>query len=263
MVELEGRAGQYDDQPLRMFAEIGDLYNQGRFSVNLAYGLFYEGDWDRAVRFYRQSLELAERIGDVFSVAVAQMNIAEVLAQQGAAAEAVELLGESIATLRTLHTPLAQAHAECFLGDALRLTGDLSGAEAALAASADSFQRAGRTAGFPIDELTTRRLELLADQHAAPAVVDLAGTLLGRGDPPAPLHRARALRSLAVARRALGDETAALAALDDSITVARELPLGYDAGLALLLRASWTGDAADRAEAHDLLTRLGADALLA
>jgi class 3 adenylate cyclase/tetratricopeptide (TPR) repeat protein len=262
VVELEGRAGQYDDLPIQMFAEIGDLYNQGRFSVNLAYGLFYEGDWDRAVRMYLQSLDLAERIGDVFSVAVAQMNIAEVLAQQGKAAEAVELLGESIATLRALHTALAQAHAECFLGDALRLTGDLASAEAALTASAASFERAGRASGFPVDELTSRRVELLVDQGRSQEAVDVIGTLLDRADPPAPLHCARVLRSRAMARRRLGDDLAAAADLDAGIEVARELPLGYDAALSLLVRAKWTGSDTDRAEAAELLGRLGAEALL-
>ena len=108
--------GTYGELPVQMFEEIGDLYNQGRFSVNVAIGHYYEGDWDRAVAMYRRSLDLAERTGDVFSVAVAQMNIGEVLAHQGKVAEAVDILTAERRRAGGAEHRLAAAHAACFLG---------------------------------------------------------------------------------------------------------------------------------------------------
>ena len=260
-IELEGRAGSYGTKPLDMLAEVGDLYNEGRFAVNLAVGEYYEGRWESAVSLYHRSLELAERIGDVFSVAVAKMNIGEVLSLQGRGDEAVPLLMASVHELRALHTPLAAAHAALYLSVAHRLSGRVADARARTDEAAALFREAGRDSGFSLDDLATRELELMVDEGRAAEVVTTADGLLDRPTPMAPLHRARTLRARALARHQEGDAEAAAADLAQSLEVGRGIALGHEAALSLLVRADWTASTEDRDEALRLLERLGATAL--
>jgi tetratricopeptide (TPR) repeat protein len=237
VVELDGRAGDYGERPVEMFADIGDLYNQCRFCVNVAIGHYYEGRWDRAIEMYRQSLELAERTGDVFSVAVAQMNIGELLAHQGRCAEARELLATSMASLWALHMPLAAAHAACYLGIAARIEGDLGEASARFDDSARLFAEAGRTDGFSMDELATRRLELLVDRGDLEVALAEGGSLLLRTPGPVPMHRARVHRSVGLALWAAGDRAAAAEHLADSLRSADEVSSTYESALTRLAQA--------------------------
>ena len=260
-IEIEGRAGRYGELPLEMYQQIGDLYSEGRFAVNVAVGDYYEGRWANAVALYRRSLDIAERIGDVFSVAVAEMNIGELLSLQGHSTEAVELLTASLNHLLALHTPQAAAHAACYLGHALKLAGDPDAAGERLTESATLFADTGITKGFSVDELSTRQVELLVARSEHDAACRAVDDLVDRATPLATNHRARVLRSRAVARRTLGT-AGATDDLDQSLDLARRLPLGYEAALTLLVRADWTGSDSDRTEAAELLGRLGAAALL-
>ena len=256
VVELDGRPATYGEEPLRMFHEIGDLYNEGRFSVNVAIGLFYAGHWERAVGLYRRSLELAQRIGDVFSVAVAQMNIGEVLAYQGHGDEAVALLRESVDSLADLHNPLAAAHASCFLGAALRSTGSGDEALAELDRAEALFAEAGVGPGPGLDDVATRRLEVLVDRGDPAACGPVVAGLLTRGQALAAQHVARLHRCLA---QLAGDPDQAVREIELSLAAARTLPLAHETALSLLVRAELPG--ADRAaclaEATAALDALG------
>lgn len=195
-VEIDGTEGEYGDLPLRMFEEIGDLYHLTRFATNVGYALFYAGDWNGAVERWRLSLDIADRIGDVSNVAVNEMNIGELLGYQGRLAEAQQLLEKALATLVALGTPLPAAHAALFLGIVLRLGGDLDAAEERLAEAGRLFVEAGRHDGFSLDELATRRVELMVDQGRVADAVALASTLLDRDDLMS-LHRMRMCTALA------------------------------------------------------------------
>jgi class 3 adenylate cyclase/tetratricopeptide (TPR) repeat protein len=258
VVELEGRAGQYGELPLKMFREIGDLYNEGRFCVNVAIGYYYEGQWDRAVEMYYRSLEIAERTGDVFSVAVAQMNIGELLAYQGKTTDACALLAESVTTLQAVDTPLAAAHAACFLGIAQRLAGDLEAARSSFDESARLFTVAGRSSGFSLDELATRRLELLVDEGELAGVEERGAALLIRdGGSLAHVHQVRLHRCLGLAYAASGRDGDAGRELDESLRISDEVASPYERALTLLAVAGTKEDGAARSEAAAILTSLG------
>lgn len=248
-VELDGTDGLYGDQPLRMFEEIGDLYNLTRFAVNVGYALFYAGDWNGAVERWRLSLEIADRIGDVSNVAVNEMNIGELLGHQGRLVEARELLERSHATLIALGAPLYGAHAACFLGIVLRLAGELDEAERRFAESERHFAEAGRHDGFSVDELVTRQIELMVDQGRTEAAVERARELLARDDLTS-LHRMRVCTMLAT----IGD-----GAVDadhfrrSALELAAGDPSPYDR--ALTLRT--LGSEEQRREADRILADLG------
>jgi class 3 adenylate cyclase/tetratricopeptide (TPR) repeat protein len=259
VIELEGRPGAYGDLPIRMFGEIGDLYNEGRFCVNLAVGHYYQGDWDLAVAMYRRSLELAERIGDVFSVAVAQMNIGEVLAYQGKPSEARPLLITSLSSLRALKTPLAAAHVACYLGVAARLAGDVQEAGEWFDESSGLFEEAGRSSGFSLDELRTRLLELSLDRGELSHVIEEANGLLARQEPLADVHRARVLRSSGLASLLSDDLDGAAVALQESLRVAADASQPYEQALSMaaLAKAEPPDGRELLAEASKILTSLG------
>ncbi|MDX6375226.1 MAG: hypothetical protein QOD98_4214 [Nocardioidaceae bacterium] len=259
VVELDGQAAAYGDEPLRMFHEIGDHYNEGRFSVNVAIGLFYSGAWERAVDLYRRSLELAQRIGDVFSVAVAQMNIGEVLAYQGHGDEAVTLLTESVESLAELHNPLAAAHASCFLGAALRVTGSYDEAELELDRAQALFAEAGVGPGFGLDEVGTRRLELLVDRGDGRLAAPVVEALSARGDALAGPHAARLHRSLALLALSAGDLDGARSEVELSLASGRAQALAYETALTLVVQAELPDQdrAACLAEAGSVFDALG------
>ncbi len=256
-VEIDGVSGEYGDEPLRMFEEIGDLYNQTRFAVNVGYGLFYAGDWDGAVARWRLSLDIARRIGDVSNVAVNEMNIGELLSYQGQVDEARELLRGAISTLVALGTPLPAAYGACFLGVAETLAGDWAAADEAFAESARLFVEADRHDGFSLDELTTRRLELLQARGASVEALAGADELLGRSQPAAGVHRVRAARTRALALAATGDAAGALAAIEQSAAEAADMGASFDRALTLLVLARLRDDPVGRQEAEGMLTALG------
>jgi class 3 adenylate cyclase/tetratricopeptide (TPR) repeat protein len=75
-----------------IYARLGDLGDLAAVLNNLGTFAYFRGDWEEAVRRYRECGEINARIGDVVDAAFGDCNVGEVLSDQGHWAEAEEAL---------------------------------------------------------------------------------------------------------------------------------------------------------------------------
>ena len=152
-------------------------------------------------RYYRRVARAGRAHRRRVQRAVAQMNLGELLAQQGRPREAVDACSARASPVSGgLRTPLAEAHAECFLGDALGSPATTRRRPPPSTGRASSSLAAARTSGFSLDELATRRLELAVATRGPDAAADAGRDARGRATRPAasrPDPRALALVRLA------------------------------------------------------------------
>jgi class 3 adenylate cyclase/tetratricopeptide (TPR) repeat protein len=254
---LEGPgATRYGSQAIDIFREIGDLRNEARLGSNQAASLYYAGSWDEAVTLQKRTAEVADRIGDVVQVGVAAMNLAEILGYQGRLAEARVYLNDALKTFRAHNIPHALAHAYCFFGVVARLDGDLAGSRLLLDSAMSAMADAGVRDGFVVDEVISRRLELMVDEKAYADVTAQGLMLVARSPEPMSLvHQARVHRSTGRALRATGDRPSAERHLRASLRIARDLAMPYE--IALTLDALSDTDDDNAREAARIFSSLG------
>ncbi len=274
LVDLRAGRGS-DEQRVRralgLFERCGDLPRQAGVWNHLGMAAYFRGDWDTALSHYRQAQAAHERSGDEWSAAIASANIGEILVDQGRLDEAEPLVAEALRVWRASGTSSDIGFGAALLGrlagrrgryaEALELLGEASTAYAA------KDERAELT------DVELRRAEVLLLRGAARQALNhvdnaqghlftalrLAGRELPSGDastwPPLPvsaaLHRLRACATVQ-----LGQHRAGGRMLDDSIGLARRSGSAHELALSLSARR-WADQAADGAEAEQLLARLG------
>jgi tetratricopeptide (TPR) repeat protein len=214
------------DQPRRspeaieIYQSLGQLERSVGIMNNLGAYAYWEGNWDTASEWYRESIEAAARSGNVAEAALAQANLAEVLIGQRRYEEALPLVDLAERTFRSSNAPfylpfvellrarlLLKTEGAQFALDKLRtlLTAQLDGSRTSWTAEtgvtlADALIEAGRSEDA-LNLLQTLESDLAEDMAALEA-------------------SAWRVRGEALATR--GDSTAALEALDRALSVATE-----------------------------------------
>jgi tetratricopeptide (TPR) repeat protein len=242
---------------LPIFEDLGDLKRQATVLNNLGIEAYYEGDWDKALDVYARSRDLFERIGDVTSVAMATNNIGEIRSDQGRLEEAEGLFSDvQHAVDSTGHRGLSTM-ARLNLGRAAARGGRFDDAETLLAEAADSFLEM-QAAGYVL-ETEARRAEsdVLRGDRPQEALARAESVLERTGDAAdMAALRATALRVRGSALLQLGREAEAVAALHESVRVARAAEVVYETALGLDLLAAVGDNSAAADESSALLERL-------
>lgn len=104
------RAKEYGELALQIFKEERNLKLEANVLNNLGIGAYFRGEWNEALRLYRESKEAIEKTGHVLGGAVAANNMAEILSDQGRLDEAERMFEEALSTMR------ATAHSRMIYG---------------------------------------------------------------------------------------------------------------------------------------------------
>jgi class 3 adenylate cyclase/tetratricopeptide (TPR) repeat protein len=247
----------YRGLSLPLYEELGDLSGQASTLNNLGIDAYYAGDWSKARDLYEQSRRLRERIGDVVSVAMATNNIGEILSDQGSLDETRTLFEEVIASSEQVGQRLLATLARSNVGYVEARAGKTEEAAKLLAEAVDAFTELEATS-FAL-ETRVRQAEVAALAGNAPDALRLADEVLADAGDAAEMmalqSSAHRIRGAALALS--GDSDAAGAALDKSVSIAREGNATLQLALALDLLGRVDGDRDAASEAAELLAKLG------
>ena len=177
-------AGEQDAlEALSIYEELGDLTGQSKIHNNLAFELYYTGDWDRALDHLEQARSTATRAGDTVQSALANAFVGEIRVCQGRIEEAVEPLTVAARTLRASGFVDGATYAEINLARARLALGDIGGAIGLL------------------DQVLVDVADMGLDSSTLEAAIYRAECDIVAGDPAAALAR------LHEAKLAAGEET--------------------------------------------------------
>jgi tetratricopeptide (TPR) repeat protein len=259
MARLAGRpiGDQSSLEALALFEQLGDLTGQSKVHNNLAFELYYSGEWDRALDHLEQARATATRAGDTVQSALATAFVGEIRVCQGRVEDAVDPLTTAARTLRASGFVDGATYAEINLARARLALGDTAAAIALL------------------DQVLVDVGQMGLDSSMLEAAIYRAECDLAIGEPAsatARLTRAkRAARDEAeffetvlarvegMALAAEGSVERGLERIDEGIVEARRQELVYELAMLLSARAAIDRDDRDaRDEAGELLTRLRA-----
>lgn len=243
------------DLALPIYEELGDLLRQANALNNLGIDAYYEGRWDEALGFYSRSRAARERIGDVVGAATIANNIAEILSDQGRIGEAEAELREVRAICEAAGSRLMTAVADANLGRAAARAGRGVEARELLTAAAAALREID--AGSFVVEVQARLAEaalFAGDADVALATVDEAESITGTSAPPAVQALLHRVRGQALLLRGRAEEAAH--EFEESLGIAREGGMLYEAALTLRARAKLTGSDEDAREAQRIFREL-------
>jgi tetratricopeptide (TPR) repeat protein len=249
---------------LPIYEELGDLLGQANVLNNLGIDAYYEGRWDEALDLYRRSREARERIGDVVGAATITNNIGEIESDQGYLEQAEAAFREAYDVCKAAGYPLICYVATSNLGRLAARAGRVDEAESTLREALAGFEEI-RAASFVLEtEARLAERALYAGDHAA-AFTQASDALARTLGAEAIAHlRAQLERVRGGALLQGGDLAGARECLEESLRIAREASVDYEAALTLELLAAVTrhegaADAVDDhlAESRAILTRLG------
>jgi class 3 adenylate cyclase/tetratricopeptide (TPR) repeat protein len=249
---------------LPIYEELGDLLGQANVLNNLGIDAYYEGRWDEALDLYRRSREARERIGDVVGAATITNNIGEIESDQGYLEQAEAAFREAYDVCKAAGYPLICHVATSNLGRLAARAGRVDEAEAVLREALAGFEEI-RAASFVLEtEARLAERALYAGEHAA-AFTQATDALARTLGAEAIAHlRAQLERVRGGALLQGGDLAGARECLEESLRIAREANVEYEAALTLellaaLARREGAAEAVDDhvGESRVILARLG------
>jgi class 3 adenylate cyclase/tetratricopeptide (TPR) repeat protein len=215
--------GEHAHQALGIWKRLGNRpWEEARALNQLGIRAYFEGRWDVAVDYYRESKLACDRAGDQFTGAVEMGNMAEVLSDQGRLVEAEPLLRDALQVWRAAQAPSFVAFGKSQLGRLAARSGRFGEALELLRSARDDYVRDGEHA--EVLETDARIAECLVLQGAFAEARAAADDALVRASsnsavlPQIPLLQR--VRGLALAN--LGDVEAAVGALEASLSGAHE-----------------------------------------
>ena len=228
----------------------------GRCLNELGIRAYFAGSWDESARCYAACRAAFAQAGDAWAALMAQANEAEVLCDQGRVDEAVPLLTEALRGSRAAEAPGFTAFVLSLLGRAAARSGRPAEAQDHLSAARRQHAAIGEVEEVVAVDARLAEAALLAgDAAGALAAADAVDV-----DHPAAAAVTPLLlrvRGLALAR--LGRTSEAVAALEESLSVARSRGARHEIAFALDALRSVAGlPPVLEAERLALLTGLGA-----
>ncbi len=247
----------YREQALPIYRETGDLLGQANVLNNLGVGAYYDGRWQEALDFYRESGEVSRRAGDVISSARANNNVAEILSDQGRLSDAVDLLAEARRIWRAGRYPIGVQVATSNLGRTEARAGRFDAALDLLADARRGFADIGATA-FALDA-QAREVECLVLAGRHQEAIELATEALRQAEQVegGDVVRVSLARSLGYSYAQARQNEEARTLLEQSASLARSLNLEYELALTLKALGDTGVDPAAASQADEILGRLG------
>jgi predicted ATPase/DNA-binding XRE family transcriptional regulator len=202
------RAEALHEGAMNMYQEMSHKKGECASLRELGFVAFERGDFERAVRLHERSLDLAREFATTYSIAWSLRALADAVRERGDLGRARTLLEESLALSRSEEHAFAIARTLATLGSVECGAGGYAWASRLYEESLQLGRRMGQN-------LTILRcLEGLARVAVAQGRMERAAWLIGataalredRGWPLPPAKRAEHERTVAVARRALGEE---------------------------------------------------------
>jgi tetratricopeptide (TPR) repeat protein len=239
------RDPEHRDAALAILEEVGDLVRLANLQNNVGIEAYFDGRWDEAIDWYRQSGNSARRVGDVVNVARAGNNEAEVLSDRGHLDEARELFDDALRAWRAANYRIGIALATANLGRAAARGGEFDEAHRLLEEALELFMELGAEAF--VDETTARIAECLVFEGRHKEASAALAPLLARGG----AMTNRLAGYVAVQARA------PYARAKPHFDAARDAAVSSPYELALTLRAVADTSGADDEEAKAIFERLG------
>ena len=240
-----------------IYEEIGDLRGLGVVLSNLGIHAYYEGRWDEALAFYRESHATKERAGYVGAV-IQLNNEAEVLSDQGRIDEAVPLFEVYLRTARASGFRFHQGVALSNLGRAAARGGRFEDAHELFDQGLVVFDELS-TERYRV-EAVARRAECLVFEGRYREALEVANECR-ESAAKSPVGGIEALieRSIGYAYHQARQPEEGRPHFEESLRIARELKVQYE--VALTLRAMVATRVPDSdglaAESDEILERLG------
>lgn len=241
-----------------IYEELGDLRGLGAVLSNLGIHAYYEGRWDEALDFYRESRAVKERVGHVLGAVIQVNNEAEILSDQGRTDEALALFEEYLRYARASGGGFHEGVALSNLGRAAARSGRFDDAhrlfDRALAVFAElSAER------FAV-EAKARLAECLVIEGRYREALDVANDCR-ESAAKSPVGGVEALieRSIGYALHQARRPEEGRPHFEESLRIARELKVEYEVALTLRAMAATRYPTSDDvgAEADEILARLG------
>ncbi len=248
----------YLERALPLYEDLHDFRGQGIVLNNLGVHAYYEGRWDEALSFYRQSREAKERVGDVIGAAVQMNNEAEILSDQGHYVDATPLLEDWLRASRASGYAFG-------IGVALSNLGRVAARASRFADAHHQLDQA--LAQFDLlaserfaNETRARIAECLVFEGRHGEAVEL-GSACREAAARSPVGGLEALieRTIGYALCQARRPAEARPHLEASLRLARDLHAEFEVALTLRAMAAvgWEDGAALRAESDAILERLG------
>jgi tetratricopeptide (TPR) repeat protein len=134
---------RYGEMALKLYTELGDVWQQANMLNNLAGTAYFEGRWSDAVDLYGRALAGYESVGHQLGVASIQYNLAEIQARQRRFVDAEARLVRARDIAHRFGDHELEAIAIRELGRLLVLTGRMSEGVALLAEAAEATAALG------------------------------------------------------------------------------------------------------------------------
>jgi tetratricopeptide (TPR) repeat protein len=241
----------HSQRALEIYEGLGDREDQGHVLNLLAVLERVRWNWDETLRLYARAAEAYDHAGCQSGIAITECNIGETLSDRGLDEEAARHFGRARRIWSAVDEPGAAAYAAGLLGRMAARDGRIDEARELVGDAATELRALGEIRYLEEVEVILAEAEALAgDASQALALTDTLVT--------ASIHEAwlRRVRGIALARQGRRDE--AIAALEESLAIAREHGALYDIAATLdvlLTLGAGTEDASD--ERDSLLRRMG------
>jgi class 3 adenylate cyclase/tetratricopeptide (TPR) repeat protein len=242
---------------LEIYRELGDREMEAMVLNNLGAFAYFRGEWDEAIRRYRESAECSIKAGNASNPAFADTNVGEILSDQGRFGEAATQLSRARRLWSATGDQQATAFVDVLLGRMAVRTGSILDGLKRLAQAADTLHRLGMKGYAEWARLLIAEAEAIGGD--AQRALDLAHGLRDTADWYVPLlHRIRGFALMRLEERAL-----AVDAMLTSLAAARKRAAEYDVASALdALEALGPPDAERSAERDEIVARLGIQRLI-
>ena len=218
-------------EALALYEELGDLVGQNDMNNNLGVLAYFDGRWDDALEYYRQSRDGAERVGNIVDVGFAEANIGELLVNQQRFGEAEERLADAVRVLRSTGELSMAMFAELQMARISKERGELDRAEAMLR----EVERESEANGFTSNVLEARLhlADCLLRTGAHEGALDQVERAMSEAGEEAAMFGLTERRLRALALFGAGRPADALAVLESGIDAARDRGQPYDEALML------------------------------
>lgn len=222
------QARKYGELALSIFQEEQNLRLQANVLNSLGIAAYFRGEWEDALKLYRESKDALERTGHVLGAAIAANNLAEILSDQGKLQEAESIFKDALSTTKAAsHGRLIHAIASN-LGRAAARAGRFDEASALLEEGVAGFRELGDGHNAALTEARMAESYILEGQ--AQAGLTLANRILAT-DPPglgSLLHR-----TIGYAQAQAGNLDESRKSLEESLRLAREAGERFEIALSL------------------------------
>lgn len=251
------QAKKFGELALSMFKEEQNLRLQANVLNSLGIEAYFRGEWDEALKLYRESKDALERTGHVLGAAIAANNLAEILSDQAKLEEAEIIFQDALSTTKAAgHGRVIYAIASN-LGRAAARAGRFQEASALLQEALIGFRELGDGQNAALTEARIAESRIFAGQPEAG--LTLANRILA-SDPPGlgPLLH----RIIGYAHAQAGKLDESRKSLEESLRLAREAGERYEMALSLDALASVSRLRGDdpspyEAESRKILDQLG------